>query len=84
MKIVHLGGIFFVHCGTPCNTFSAARKLDGGPPLLRSEQAPMGLARLSPENEALVLLGITCSCCGQLRSALLFSGWVVISRSRTL
>ena len=57
VKVVHLGGIFFVHCGTPCNTFSAARKVDGGPPPLRSEHEPMGLTRLSPDNEAIVLLG---------------------------
>ena len=57
MKVVHLGGVFFVHCGTPCNTFSAARKLDGGPPPLRSEQEPWGLPNLQDDNAALVLLG---------------------------
>ena len=57
IKVAQLGGIFFTHCGTPCNTFSAARKLDGGPPPLRSAQEPMGLAQLSSDNEALVLLG---------------------------
>ena len=57
IKVAQLGGIFFTHCGTPCNTFSAARKLDGGPPPLRSAQEPIGLAQLSSDNEALVLLG---------------------------
>ena len=47
-------GQFF---GTPCNTFSAARKEDGGPPPLRSMDAPWGLPNLSPENQALVFLG---------------------------
>ena len=57
MQVAHLGGITFVHCGTPCNTFSAARKLDGGPPPLRSPQEPMGLPSLSADNATLVLLG---------------------------
>ena len=57
MQVAQLGGIMFVHCGTPCNTFSAARKLDGGPPPLRSLQEPMGLPALSADNATLVLLG---------------------------
>ena len=32
MALIQAGAIRFIHCGTPCNTFSAARKLDGGPP----------------------------------------------------
>ena len=57
MQLVMLGAIFFVHCGTPCNTFSSARKEDGGPPPLRSGQCPLGLHNLSLDNEALVWLG---------------------------
>ena len=57
MQIVVLGAIFFAHFGTPCNTFSAARKEDGGPPPLRSMDALWGLPNLSPENQALVFLG---------------------------
>lgn len=56
-QIVVLGAIFFAHFGTPCNTFSAARKEDGGPPPLRSMDALWGLPNLSPENQALVFLG---------------------------
>ena len=40
MALVHAGAVRFLHCGTPCNTFSAARKLDGGPPPLRSQEQP--------------------------------------------
>ena len=51
------GAIMFIHCGTPCNTFSSARKLDGGPPPLRSTAFPLGLPGLSEENMNLVFLG---------------------------
>lgn len=57
MALAHIGAIFFVHLGTPCNTFTAARKLDGGPPPLRSVECPLGLPGLSPENQSLVTLG---------------------------
>lgn len=56
MILAHLGAIFFVHSATPCNTFSAARKLDGGLPALRSEAYPLSLPDLSPENHTLVIL----------------------------
>ena len=49
--------VFFLHCGTPCNTFTAARKLDGGPPPLRSRDAPMGLPNLRDCDQCLVFLG---------------------------
>ena len=57
MQIAVLGAIFFAHFGTPCNTFSAARKEDGGPPPLRSKEEPWGLPNLSDDNMALVFLG---------------------------
>lgn len=57
MQIVALGAIFYAHFGAPCNTFSAARKEDGGPPPLRSPEAPWGLPNLSSDNLALVFLG---------------------------
>ena len=57
MKLAHAGLLFFVHLGTPCNTFSSARKLDNGPPPLRSKDKPMGLGTLSLDNAALVFLG---------------------------
>ena len=43
VDILVLGVVFFLHCSTPCNTFTAARKADGGPPPLRSPQEPLGL-----------------------------------------
>ena len=57
LKVLTSGLVFFLHCGTPCNTFTAARKLDGGPPPLRSALRPMGLPDLSQDNQCLVLLG---------------------------
>ena len=46
--------VFFLHCGTPCNTFTAARKPDGGPLPLRSSDAPMGLPSLKDCDQCLV------------------------------
>ena len=40
MAIIAAKLVFLLHCGTPCNTFTAARKDDGGPPPLRSRDAP--------------------------------------------
>eukprot|EP00434_Breviolum_minutum_P006286 symbB.v1.2.005546.t1/scaffold308.1/size235111/9 len=34
MQLVYMGAICYAHFGTPCNTYSAARKDDGGPPPL--------------------------------------------------
>ena len=57
MDLLALGIVFFLHCGTPCNTFTSARKDDGGPPPLRSLAAPMGLADLCFSDRSLVFLG---------------------------
>lgn len=44
MELVWLGAVAFAHFGTPCNTFSSARKDDdGGLPPLRSMEFPDGL-----------------------------------------
>ena len=47
MQLVYMGAICYAHFGTPCNTFSAARKDDGGPPPLRSFDWPDGLPHLA-------------------------------------
>ena len=57
VRVLKLAVVFFLHCGTPCNTFTSARKDDGGPPPLRSAAAPMGLSGLSADDDALVFLG---------------------------
>ena len=57
MEILETGAVRFLHCGTPCNTYSAARQDDGGPPPLRDAHHPMGLPLLAPQNRALVFLG---------------------------
>eukprot|EP00913_Durusdinium_trenchii_P008689 g8162.t1 len=62
MQLAHVGAIFFVHLGTPCNSFSSARKLDGGPPPLRSPQCPMGLPDLSEANQGILFLGNMFAC----------------------
>lgn len=68
MQLVWLGAIFFAHFGTPCNTYSSARKDDGGPPPLRSSDFPLGLPELSEEDSCLTFLGNlfmfrTCEAC---------------------
>ena len=40
--------------GFPCNTFSRARRLDGGPPPLRSDHFPIGLPDLTGKDLARV------------------------------
>ena len=57
LRVLRSGVVFFIHCGTPCNTFTSARKHDGGPPPLRSVAQPLGLPDLSAENRDLVFLG---------------------------
>ena len=57
LEILAVGVVFFLHCGTPCNTFTSARKEDGGPPPLRSAAQPLGLDALSLDNANLVFLG---------------------------
>ena len=57
MKLIACGAIKFIHFGTPCNSFSAARKEDGGPPPLRSEEFPEGFPDLDGLNLAITMLG---------------------------
>ena len=57
MKLIACGAIKFIHFGTPCNSFSAARKEDGGPPPLRSEEFPGGFPDLDGLNLAIATLG---------------------------
>ena len=57
MKLIASGAIKFIHFGAPCNSFSAARKEDGGPPPLRSEEHPEGLPGLTGSNLAIAMLG---------------------------
>lgn len=51
------GYISYIHCGTPCSSFSLARKADGGPPPLRSSQALYGLPGLKPGDQLKVEVG---------------------------
>lgn len=45
------------HLGTPCNSFSRARDQPGGPPLLRSDEKPLGLANLKVHDAHKVKVG---------------------------
>ena len=68
MQLIYFGVIFFAHFGTPCNSYSAARKDDGGPSPLRSKEFPDGLPNLSEQNCSIVFLGNlfnerTCEAC---------------------
>ena len=81
MQLIFFGCIFFAHFGTPCNSYSGARKDDGGPPPLRSSEFPDGLPVLSDRICALFSWA-TCSMRGPVKPALLSSQ--LISRSRIL
>ena len=51
LKRIEDGEVCLVWLGTPCHTFSIARKLDGkGPPPLRSDSEPMGSNTLLPHD----------------------------------
>ena len=47
----------FVHFGTPCSSFSQARKDDGGPPPLRTADDIFGLSGLTEDDQKKVLIG---------------------------
>ena len=44
------GMVVIVHFGTPCTTFSRARRYDGGPPPLRSNEFLDGIPRIPIED----------------------------------
>ena len=59
------GSVDFIWMGPPCSTFSRARNIRPGPPVLRSPEHPWGLPGLSAANKKLVaganLLSIKCA-----------------------
>ena len=68
------GCVRLAHFGTPCATFSKARKHDGGPPSLRTRQFLNGVHFLSAKNKEKVRLGtlfldITLQLCEALTKA---------------
>ena len=68
MQLIYAGAIGYAHFGTPCNSYSAARKDDGGPPPLRSLDWPDGLPSLTGEMWCTTFLGNlfkdrTCEAC---------------------
>jgi hypothetical protein len=57
MQLIKSHVIRGMHFGTPCTTYSRARRHDGGPPPLRSSQHLAGLPGLSPSDQAKVQAG---------------------------
>ena len=51
------GIVGMVHFGTPCTTFSRARRNDGGPPPIRSETFLQGIPGIDPSDQSAVDLG---------------------------
>ena len=47
LLLCRMGAVSFLHLGTPCSSFSIARSRPGGPPPLRSQAEPLGLAKNS-------------------------------------
>ena len=57
LMLVKADCIAYVHFGTPCSSFSLARKADGGPPPLRHPRALWGLPGLARWDQAKVNIG---------------------------
>jgi hypothetical protein len=57
---IDAGIVKLIHAGTPCSTYSTARRYDGGPEPLRSPEQLHGLAGLSPALLARVQEGTRC------------------------
>lgn len=57
LREVSSGRLWFVRFGTPCSSFSLARKDDGGPPPLRSKDKLWGLPGLAPHGRSKVEAG---------------------------
>ena len=58
MRWVKSGAVHFLHCGTECKTFSAARQYDGrGPPPIRCPSTFEPLRTCTPKQRDDVLLG---------------------------
>ena len=56
-RLIAEGYVCYIHFGTPCSSFSQARKDDGGPPPLRSPDHVTGLPGLSQRDQEKVSLG---------------------------
>ena len=56
-SLISDGWVLGIHFGTPCSSFSIARKNDGGPPPLRSKAALWGFQHLRGKDLEKVRLG---------------------------
>ena len=57
LEWIRTGYVVAGHLGTPCGSFSRARDQPGGPPRLRSDEFPLGLAQLRPHDAKKVAIG---------------------------
>ena len=55
--LISQGWVLGIHFGTPCSSFSLARKNDGGPPPLRSQTALWGFSSLAGKDLEKVKMG---------------------------
>ena len=54
---IRCGYVLGFHLGTPCESFSRARDVPPGPPLIRSNSQPLGLPNLKPRDQLKVQCG---------------------------
>ena len=59
--LIEKGKILAIHFGTPCSSFSLARKADGGPPPLRDQVHLRGKPGLAPHDQTKVEFGNLCA-----------------------
>ena len=52
---IESGRILGIHLGVPCNSWSRARDIPGGPPPLRSDSEPMGFSDLIREGDRIAV-----------------------------
>ena len=81
------GCVKLVHFGTPCTTFSRARRFDGGPPPIRSGQFLDGIPGISAVNQASVrqgtmFLDITLQLCALV--ALAGGSWTIENPAKSM
>eukprot|EP00435_Cladocopium_sp_Y103_P010921 s3128_g2.t2 len=56
---IQTGAVVGIGGGPPCETFTAARLMDDGPPVLRTHDEPLGVPHNSPRQWRQVMLGTT-------------------------
>ena len=83
MQLIYFGLIFFAHFGTPCNSYSAARKDDGGPPLLFDRSTFQMVCHPCLIRTCVLFFWVICSTIVRVKHVQPLWIWVVTSLSRT-